>query len=79
MLDSSTDEIDELEAPALRVLQRALDPQESDPSRVSLVAALYVLEGQGPGTQDPGTEGGIDLEGIDEQLAHLGSDSDKNR
>ena len=66
MLGSSTDEIDELEAPALRVLQRALDPQESDPSRVSLVAALYVL---GPGGAAP--VGGIDLEGADELLAHL--------
>jgi hypothetical protein len=61
MLGSSTDEIDDLEAPALRVLQEALDPQESDPSRVQLVAALYVLD----------DAGGIDLEGIDEQLAHL--------
>jgi hypothetical protein len=57
---------------SLGVLRRALEPGEDDPSRVQLVAALYVL---GPGGAAP--SGGIDVgegaeEELDSLLSHLG-------
>lgn len=82
MIDGSDDGPD-LEAQALRVLEKALAPSEDDPSRVSLVAALFVLRrrGDSPNGADPTAgasprAGGIDLEGTDEArlddlLGHL--------
>lgn len=76
----ATDSDRDLSALALDVLERALDPQEGDPSRVALVAALYVLDGRGGeherDANERGSSGGIGLddsdgEALDNLLQHL--------
>ncbi len=71
MINNKTGDSDLAEL-SLGVLRRALEPGEADPSRVQLVAALYVL---GPGGAAP--SGGIDVgegaeEELDSLLSHLG-------
>jgi hypothetical protein len=75
VIDRKTDDLDLAEL-ALEVLRRALEPGEADPSRVSLVAALYVL---GPG--EAPVSGGIDVgeseeRELDSLLSHLGGDEE---
>jgi hypothetical protein len=45
----------QLKGQVLRVLEAALTPSEADPSRVSLVAALYVLN------EEDKASGGVNL------------------